>query len=232
MAGFNLFKYKRNKSGSSLSNASTGDQVHGTFDTGQEDFGGTGRAIDSVTSQGYKDLLAKIRGGIQESEDLIGKPEYIREDSGFQDILARKKDLSYGLNAQEMQGMRDASNMQINRALTTGQRQTAAAQAANGMRGAAATRQMADLNRAASDKKVNFERDLMLNNIALKRAGLSDYSNTYENSFTDDRTAKSIYDRNKLNFGMSAAQLYNLSLGNDAAVNSINSSAAAANQAI
>lgn len=115
------------------------------------------------------------------------------------DVMARRKAMLDGMNSQEMQAQRELADGEINRNAQTSLRQMRGIQGAAGVRGATAGAQQANILNMAGRNKQDFERQLLLDNMAAKRAGLD----AYENS-VNGRDQFNIGQQNKEQYGRSA----------------------------
>lgn len=101
---------------------------------------------------------------------LVGaRPEYAQN-------LSRMRDMSYGLNAGEMQASREQMIRGMQGKEQNAIRNLYSQQARSGVRGGMAGAQQARLQRQAMGDRQAAEQKLMLDNYALRRQGLQDYS--------------------------------------------------------
>lgn len=97
------------------------------------------------------------------------RPEYAA-------VMNRYKDMSQGLNAQEMQAAREQMARGQQGAGQTAMRALYSNQARSGIRGGMAGAQAARVGRQIASDRTAAEQKLLLDNYALKRQGLQDYS--------------------------------------------------------
>lgn len=101
---------------------------------------------------------------------LVGsRPEYAQN-------LSRMRDMSEGLNAKEMQASREQMARGLQGKEQNAIRSLYSQQARSGVRGGMAGAQQARLQRQAMGDRQAAEQKLMLDNYALRRQGLQDYS--------------------------------------------------------
>ena len=101
---------------------------------------------------------------------LVGaRPEYAQN-------LSRLRDMSYGLNAGEMQASREQMIRGMQGKEQNAIRSLYSQQARSGVRGGMAGAQQARLQRQSMSDRQAAEQKLMLDNYALRRQGLQDYS--------------------------------------------------------
>jgi hypothetical protein len=101
---------------------------------------------------------------------LIGsRPEYTA-------VMNRYKDMSQGLNAEEMRAAREQMARGQQGAASGAMRSLYSNQAKSGIRGGMAGAQAARVGRQIASDRTAAEQKLMLDNYALKRQGLQDYS--------------------------------------------------------
>lgn len=101
---------------------------------------------------------------------LVGsRPEYAA-------IMNRYKDMSQGLNAQEMQAAREQMARGQQGAASSAMRSLYSNQAKSGIRGGMAGAQAARVGRQIASDRTAAEQKLLLDNYALRRQGLQDYS--------------------------------------------------------
>lgn len=89
------------------------------------------------------------------------------------DIIARRKQNLSGFTAGEEQAKRDIGAEQIGRQTEGARRQLQAAQARTGVRGGTASAQQLEAILAGTKTRANFERDLFLENVNLRRDALN-----------------------------------------------------------
>ncbi len=101
---------------------------------------------------------------------IAANPEYAAN-------MARYKDLSQGLNAQEMLAAREGMAAGQNSATNNAMRGLYSAQARSGVRGGMAGAQAGRIARQGMQDRTAAEQKLLLDNYALKTKGLENYSN-------------------------------------------------------
>lgn len=104
----------------------------------------------------------------------------------MQDIIARRRENLEGMTKEEMQMSRDVGKEQIDRQTEGQRRRLQMIQAASGVRGGAAAAQQLQLMQGATQTRAEFERDLFMNNLQMKRQAL----NAFESSVTGAEAAE------------------------------------------
>lgn len=130
--------------------------------------------------QTYKDNLSK---GQQLANEFLGQDAFdqawaTQRSSDSKEFLDRMRDQSRGLSAQENAAARGQFEAAIRRSGASARSALANNLAGRGMSGGGyANSQRAALEGAIGDQLIGAERQLLLDNVNLKRQGLQDYGN-------------------------------------------------------
>jgi len=101
--------------------------------------------------------------------------EIFFEDPIMKELSGRRKDLSQGLNAEELDAQRRMMTRQRDNNEQAALRQLMAGQGRAGVGGSRAAAQRADLQRKMNIDRGDQERQMVLNNYEARRQGLDDY---------------------------------------------------------
>ena len=98
------------------------------------------------------------------------------DNEAIKDVLARQKDLSQGMNAQELQANRELMNQGINQAGNTQMRALQAQLSRAGVKGGVAGAQIRDASLATMSQKANVEKQLFVEDRAARENSLQRYA--------------------------------------------------------
>lgn len=131
----------------------------------------TATPVSASATQASADRNADFATGQQRWQQIIAaNPEYAAN-------MARYKDLSQGLNAEEMTAARESMAAGQNSTANANMRKLYSNQARSGVRGGMAGAQAARVIRQGNADRTAAEQKLLLDNYALKAKGLDNYSN-------------------------------------------------------
>lgn len=113
----------------------------------------------------------------------FGSPYFGHGNPEIDEILKTRRERALGLNANEMQLMRERASSGINKQMQTGLRALHGAQAGSGVRGGAAAAQTIPVLNQANEARAGAERDIALADMARRSSELGNY----EHSLTGER---------------------------------------------
>lgn len=181
--------------GGLLDDSGAPKKITGISDKIQKEINANNELFDNNLSRG-QEMYKNMIGG-----DNLKNMMDARSDAK-KEISDRRRDLSRGLSAQENQAARAQFESQMRRAGASSRSQLAANMASRGLSGGVASGQAQNLENSIADRKVDFERDLMLKNIDMKRQGLGDYENTVGSQ--EGEAMDQLY--NKMNLAVATGQ--------------------------
>lgn len=170
---------------------------------------------ETLRSQRDSDLLA----GRKRGEEIFTPGALGRVSEGrageIADLIQQRKDLLGGFTPNEMNGFRDQNLGQFNAEASSQMRALKAAQAQNGIRGAAAVVGQSRLNADSLQKQAGLERDVFLKGADARRTALDNYDKTLTGARDEEmgRQKFNIGQGNKERYGQLATELGWGSLG-------------------
>lgn len=170
----------------------------------------TPNATATASANGKQTFDDAYAAGQAQANQLFADGSMGRVDAGRSadtaDLLARYRAGLNGYSDQEMQAKRELADGEINRNTQTSLRQLRGIQGASGVRGATAGAQQANVLNIADRNKQDYERQLMLDDMAARRAGLDSYGNALNNAQDFERQGQefNIGQQNKEQYGRAA----------------------------
>lgn len=153
-------------------NAALGIAAGNAIDPSRKDPpAGAGMPASASATQAAADRNTDFATGQARWQQIVASnPEYAAN-------MARYKDMSQGLNAQEMTAAREQMAQGQNSTANMAMRRLYSNQARSGVRGGMASAQAGRVGRQAMTDRNSAEQKLLLDNYALKAKGLEGYSN-------------------------------------------------------
>lgn len=157
-------------------------QIQGGIKTGKEVLpeGSLGRAAGNTqlgTALGRAQAGTQLNTSLGRASDLQVDLNMIRQGTSSEvaDIIARRKANLAGMTGEEQQAQRAIQKEQIDKQTETARRRLSAIQSSQGLRGGTAATQQSQVLQAGVKTRAEFERDLFLSNLQMKREALSAY---------------------------------------------------------